>query len=249
MALPRDTPAWRDEEIRHALTHELEHVRRGDWAIHCTARTVCALYWFHPLVWLGWRQLGLEVRERACDDAVVRDAEATAYAEQLVTLAQRLSSAAHRPMPAMAAGHDLATRVRVLLDSAQLRGRAGSRCVATVAAAALALVAMIAPLRTVVDAQASKAAAAEPALAFEVASVRKNTSGIVDEQFIQRESGGRVTIRNFPLRGLITFAYQVQPFQLQGGPAWLATDRFDIVAKAEGVFRRPRLPGNPTPCV
>jgi hypothetical protein len=35
--------------------------------------------------------------ERACDDAVLRESEATAYADQLVVLAQRLSAASSRP--------------------------------------------------------------------------------------------------------------------------------------------------------
>jgi beta-lactamase regulating signal transducer with metallopeptidase domain len=54
------------------------------------ARSVCGVYWFHPLVWVCWRHLRLEA-ERACDDAVVRDGEATAYADQLVTHAVRPS--------------------------------------------------------------------------------------------------------------------------------------------------------------
>jgi uncharacterized protein (TIGR03435 family) len=36
------------------------------------------------------------------------------------------------------------------------------------------------------------------------------------------------------LRQLIRNAYQLQDFQISGGPNWLASDRFDIVAKAEG---------------
>jgi uncharacterized protein (TIGR03435 family) len=35
---------------------------------------------------------------------------------------------------------------------------------------------------------------------------------------------------------LIVNAYQVQPFRIEGGPSWITTERFDIVAKAEGVL-------------
>ena len=77
------------------------------------------------------------------------------------------------------------------------------------------------------------AAAQDPQPAFEVASVRPNNSG---EGFIrfQRQPGGRFTATNVPLRELIRFSYQVQPFQIEGAPGWAASARFDIVAKAEG---------------
>ena len=48
------------------------------------------------------------------------------------------------------------------------------------------------------------------------------------------QPGGRFTATNVPLRDLIRFAYQLQNFQIVGGPDWLTSDRFDIVAKAEG---------------
>jgi uncharacterized protein (TIGR03435 family) len=68
---------------------------------------------------------------------------------------------------------------------------------------------------------------------FEVASVKPNKSGD-GRVAIGLQPGGRFTATNVPLRELIRFAYQVQPFQIVGGPGWLNSDRFDINAKAEG---------------
>jgi beta-lactamase regulating signal transducer with metallopeptidase domain len=49
IVLPADARAW-DADLRRAIVHELEHVTRGDWAVHMAARAVCAAYWLHPLV-------------------------------------------------------------------------------------------------------------------------------------------------------------------------------------------------------
>jgi uncharacterized protein (TIGR03435 family) len=45
---------------------------------------------------------------------------------------------------------------------------------------------------------------------------------------------GRLNAVNLSLRTLITLAYQLQPFQLVNAPDWIATERFDIVAKIDG---------------
>jgi uncharacterized protein (TIGR03435 family) len=79
-------------------------------------------------------------------------------------------------------------------------------------------------------------------VSFEVSSVKVNKSGDVGGT-MRRQPGGRVNGVNLPLRTLITFAYQLQPFQLAGAPDWTATDRFDIVAKIEG-DPQPRMPGS-----
>jgi uncharacterized protein (TIGR03435 family) len=73
--------------------------------------------------------------------------------------------------------------------------------------------------------------------AFEVASVKANKSG--DNRIgIGFQPGGRFRATNVPLRELISAAYGTpQPlpaFQITGGPKWIETDRFDIVAKAPG---------------
>jgi beta-lactamase regulating signal transducer with metallopeptidase domain len=92
--------AWSRDDLCRALIHELEHVARADWAGQCAARIACAIYWFHPLVWMAWRELAIEA-ERACDDAVLRRAEPDDYASQLVGLARRLEAASHPPLPPM----------------------------------------------------------------------------------------------------------------------------------------------------
>jgi uncharacterized protein (TIGR03435 family) len=230
--LPLDATAWSEEELCRALIHELEHVRRGDWLSQYMARLVRALYWFHPLVWIAWRRLSLEA-ERACDDAVLRRCEATAYANQLVLLAERLASTATPPLLAMAACRDLSTRVRAVLDGAQARGRAGALPVATAMVAAALFIAAVAPLRAVRQVQAPSDGAQQPPLAFETASVKPNKSG-AEERYIRIDpSGASLTVVNLQLRALITFAYQIQSFQLEGGPDWIASERFDILGKPE----------------
>ena len=147
IVLPADATGWGDSDLDRALVHELEHVRRGDWLVQLVARFATAGYWCHPLVWVAWRRLCLEA-ERACDDAVVQRAERTDYAEQLVTMAQRMSRTKAPAVLGMANRSDLARRISALLDGTQRRGRVGvAPAVAAIGAAAL--VCAIAPVRAV----------------------------------------------------------------------------------------------------
>lgn len=153
IVLPPDAREWSQAELRRALMHELEHIQRGDWLMQIVARTVAALYWFHPLVWSAWRRLCLEA-ERSCDDAVVLSEERTDYAEQLVTLAQRMAATPVQPMLGMANRSDLSTRVSAVLDDRLRRGRAGlTLALGTVAAAAMVVV-TVAPVRAIARTQA-----------------------------------------------------------------------------------------------
>lgn len=81
-------------------------------------------------------------------------------------------------------------------------------------------------------------------VAFEAASVKPN-DGSSPGQSIRIQPGGRFAVVNMPVRALITFAYQLQGYQLIGGPAWITSDRFDIVAKIDGDAAPPREPGQP----
>jgi uncharacterized protein (TIGR03435 family) len=74
---------------------------------------------------------------------------------------------------------------------------------------------------------------------FEVATIKRNTS--VSENARVSAQTGRVTITNNPLRNIIRNAWGLQAFQIVGGPEWINTDRWDIVAKAEGNPRGPEM--------
>jgi beta-lactamase regulating signal transducer with metallopeptidase domain len=76
-------------ELNAILLHELAHLqRRDDWT-NLVQKIVGALLFFHPAVWWIEKKLTLE-REMACDDLVLaQTASPHAYAECLVSLAEK----------------------------------------------------------------------------------------------------------------------------------------------------------------
>src|SRR5215471_8601854 len=234
IVFPPDARTWCDADVQRALTHELEHVKRGDWVTLCLARAICAVYWFHPLVWIANRQLCVNA-ERACDDAVLRDSQAFGYADQLVAVAERSLGQTRRPLLAMANRGDLSTRVRAVLNTQQQRGPASMWARVAVTIGALASVALLAPLRTV--AALGQATPATGRLQFDIASIKPSFSdGIMNV----RPLPGRLAA-DATLQILMQRAYGVQAFQVIGGPGWLSTDRYEIDARAGAAVSRDQL--------
>lgn len=90
--LPHSAAAWPAERLDAALRHERAHLRRGDLWTLLLSHVACAVYWFHPLVWLAAAQMRRE-QEQACDDEVILSGFAPAlYAEALVAAARNLTS-------------------------------------------------------------------------------------------------------------------------------------------------------------
>lgn len=121
--LPADAEQWTETRRRHVLLHELAHVARRDCLTQFVAVCACAVYWFHPLVWLAARRLRIE-RERACDDRVLSaGATPSAYAEQLLEIARTLRAGAVTGLAtvAMARPSQLGSRLRDVLDPARRR--------------------------------------------------------------------------------------------------------------------------------
>lgn len=66
---------------------------------------------------------------------------------------------------------------------------------------------------------------------FEVASIKPVPPGTRGVQV--NSQPGKLNMHNVNLRICLRWAYGIQDYQIAGGPDWLTTDRYDIVAKAE----------------
>ena len=71
-----------------------------------------------------------------------------------------------------------------------------------------------------------------PRPAFEVADIKPSAPGEIGPGKERLLPGGQVEIPHATVKELMIGAYSVQSGLIFGGPKWLETDRFDIVAKA-----------------
>src|SRR5215475_4813530 len=67
--------------------------------------------------------------------------------------------------------------------------------------------------------------------AFEVADVHASTPSALAQLSVSGPRSGRYELRNATMVDLITKAYNVTDDKVVGGPNWLASDRFDVIAK------------------
>ena len=65
-------------------------------------------------------------------------------------------------------------------------------------------------------------------LAFEVASIKPAQGGAIG---LFSYPGGRIIANSLTFEMLMEEAFDVQPFQMSGGPGWVRTDRYTIEAK------------------
>jgi len=76
---------------------------------------------------------------------------------------------------------------------------------------------------------------------FEVATIKPAATD-ARGTFVEFARGGRINLTNMTLKGMIGFAWDVQPFQISGGPSWLDSVRYDVTAKPEGSAKPGELP-------
>ena len=121
--VPADAPSWTDERRDIVLAHEIAHLASRDPLRNLISRVACALYWFHPLVWLARRQ-SIADCERACDEAVLASGvRPSTYARVLLDFAE--VAPLHTPSAVVAmvrrTAGPLETRVMAILTSSPRR--------------------------------------------------------------------------------------------------------------------------------
>lgn len=117
--LPEAAREWPQRHLQFVLAHELAHVHRLDYMTQVLAQVACALFWFHPLVWIAAAQMRKE-RECACDDVVLNAGHRAAdYAEVLLALGRCLQKV--NPIwsttVAVVQPYQLEVRMKAILDS------------------------------------------------------------------------------------------------------------------------------------
>jgi beta-lactamase regulating signal transducer with metallopeptidase domain len=93
LLLPSDWRDWTDDERQAVLAHEIEHIRRNDFAAWMAAQIGVALHFYHPLVHGLGRRLRLQ-QELAADAAAARVVGGQRkYVTMLATMALRQADA------------------------------------------------------------------------------------------------------------------------------------------------------------
>jgi uncharacterized protein (TIGR03435 family) len=72
---------------------------------------------------------------------------------------------------------------------------------------------------------------------FEVATIKPSDSGPRSSRFIAMQGDDRFVAKDYTLQLLIAAAYELNPLTISGGPSWIESAHYDIVAATPGAVR------------
>jgi TonB family protein len=105
-----------ERELESVIMHELIHIERRDNLTATLQMILCAVFWFHPLVWMIDRKM-LADRERACDEEVCRlGGQSGVYAASLLKVLQ-LCIGLKMAGVSSAAGSNLRRRIEEIMHN------------------------------------------------------------------------------------------------------------------------------------
>ena len=236
-------------QLAAVLAHELCHVQRRDNLTSAIHMIVEAVFWFHPLVWWIGARL-VEERERACDEAVLSEGnEPHDYAQGILHVCK---SYLESPLACVSGvtGSNLKNRIQAILTGRAATDLTSAKklILAAVGIAALGMPILMGSVSGPRLRAQSVTSAGTPA--FEAVSIkacetfRRNTPG--------SWSPGSLRSECTSVQRLIEQAYglfatgHVNPgssLTVTGGPAWTASDLYEIDAKAQGQQSRATMNG------
>jgi bla regulator protein BlaR1 len=227
-----------DQQLDAILVHELEHVRVCDNLTACIPMLVESVFWFHPLVWWVSARL-IDERERACDEAVLaHGCTPEHYASGILRVCRHSLDVRLTCMAGVTDG-DLKKRMERIMNNHT--GEPLNRFKkfvlwgsAVVLVACPILFGMFSVMPMPAHAAERYAVVSTATLpSFQTISIKPNSPGSLAVSDLNGPNGQYVA-DNVTLRRLIRDAYEVESFQVSGGPDWLDADRFSIAAYAPG---------------
>ena len=231
--LPTELPASFEEgEMQDVLLHELAHLARYDDWLNLASRMLGAILVLHPLAGVVLKQIERE-REMACDDFVVaHTGSAKSYARSLARLHDLRTSTGTRLLAPALLGRkvSLADRIESLLRCGRKFSARPSLANLSVSALLLVLLLGTGGLMPGWLAIAQTKGTSRPS--FEVASIKLSNSrqGAPIGLFVY--PGGRIRASLCTFKYLVMNAFDVQSFQISGGPRWVDHTRYNIDAIA-----------------
>jgi bla regulator protein BlaR1 len=241
--LTRLTP----DQWRSVVAHELCHVRHRDNLIALLHMFVETIFWFHPLVWwIGTRIV--QERENGCDEEVMRlGNEPWTYAQGILRVCELYLES---PLTCVAgiSGSSLKKRIEGIMANRVVRQLNPTRRVALVAAG---LAAIVLPLGVGVVATPRLRAQADVFPTFAVASIKPTDPAHCGPNAAE-QPGATTTPGRLHMCGALSYfiqgAYEVYTkgrgfnpsvmpswmVKIQGAPAWLDSELYQIDAKADG---------------
>ena len=239
------------EQVEAIVAHELCHLRRRDNLAAALHMAVQAVFWFHPLTWWIGARL-VDERERACDEEVLRlGSQPEVYAESILRTCRFYVES---PLACVAGvtGADLKRRIEQIMTHEPAPALTGARKYLLVAAALAAFMGPVAAgaMNPPPQSRALPAPATLPA--FEAVSIRPNVTAGRGGRGGGQMQPGRYVAQNLTLKAIVKRAYGTDGAmpgsgldlfddQVAGGPAWLDTDKFDIVATTPAATPPPQM--------
>jgi bla regulator protein blaR1 len=251
-------------QLEVVLAHELCHVRRRDNLFASIHMIVEAIFWFHPAVWWIGARL-VEERELACDEGVLSlGSEPRVYAEAILSVCKLYVES---PLVCVSGvtGADLRKRIEAIMTNRfALRLNFAKKAALAVAGMAAVSAPIIVGIMKAPDLRGQSPSV----LKFEVASIRPCTgdgdSGGSRKSVRPRGKGGAdysspgrlntgcmvladANNLGFIQRAYVRFAngqaHRLGFVPIEGGPAWIHSELYDINAKAEGTQSQEMMQG------
>lgn len=181
----------------------------------------------------------MDEREAACDEEVLRITGAPEiYADGILAVC-RFGLQSSPVCAAGVMGSNLKQRIERIIGNRIAHQLDWRRKVLLVTAGMLAVTGPI--IIGVAHAPIAQAQSQAPTrLQFDVASVKPDESGRAGSDGFQ-VAYGTLTVRNVSLKMLIQAAYRTQGPRILGGPTWLSSDRYDVIAKGPATANKEQV--------